>query len=323
MNLYINNKLKLVFLLVACFVFVSACNGTKESSKEEIERKRLKVTMDSIAYDATNSKVEVDFTTNLPKGITWSQAYLRDPIGNLIGNYDGKEEPTPSKAVFNISETEKVDLVDGEYEFEIKVNVEYEGDNKDLLFDSEFGGFSDDMEEFYNDSETVSIEIEDYNKYSLSIKSEPKHLSTGISSENVEEVEEIDTSIDQSKMEAEYIKEMKDHAGLMGEQLKIFGELFLNPKPGDLDWKVDVSVSITEISRLSELPASFEVPDKYKETHEKYLNAMDLYFISMDMLPTALDDNDATQIEEAMYGMELAKGYLGDVFKTLSEANAY
>ncbi|MGD6831791.1 hypothetical protein ACQCT5_06485 [Sutcliffiella halmapala] len=313
------------FIMTVCsLLFLVACGGQDGKAKtEKTERIPLELSILSINESEDGTEVKVEFNSNLPEDLAFKDVELQKEYAKQVGQYTiHNENNTSSVAYFYFVGEEPVEIQDGEYTLSIEAEVQYEGENGDFLFNFVLGGYPSEMEEYYHDSKTVKINKKDHNHYILEVESKP------FSVENKEPSREEDTeslrtdttdSTDEALLEQAYIAQMKEHAGMMGDEIGRFGEYFENPRINDQNRMVDVTVTIVKISRLSKMPQSFEVPARYKETHAKYMTAMDLYYISMDMFPSALDNQDATEIEETTFSMELAQGYLDDVFTELAE----
>lgn len=318
MNSRIKNQLNIIVLILICIIFATACNNAstktaKSESQSKVKREKLEVKLESLRYDEGNKEVNAEIRTNLPDG-TKIFASLQPPnsyIGELV--YATIEKGKPTKLSFMISDEDKVHLTSGEYG--INVSVEVDGDDTDnnkknnideknknehILSDTKVGGVADDLKNEYANSKFVKIDASAYNRYYIRISSSNKIVfNSGISDEEMTRLK----AKDEAGFEKRYAENMRDHIMKMQEQFVKFDNLFKNPQFSDTNWKIDLSVAITEISRLSQEPKGFSVPDKYKETHALYLEAMDNYKKAMDIFPNALDTMSSVKINEA-------KGYM-------------
>lgn len=314
MNSRIRNPLNIIGLILICIIFATACNNSsaktaKSEPQSKVKREKLEVKLDSLIYDEENREVNAEIRTNLPDG-TEVFASLKPPNGYIGASADATiQKGKSTKLSFKISDEDKVHLTSGEYGINVSVevrgndsdnnkknNIDEKSKNEHLLFDTKVGGFANDLKNEYTNSEFVTIDDSAYDRYYIRIKSSNTlSFNSGISNE---EMTRLKTK-DEANFEKRYTENMRDHILKMQEQFIKFGKLFETPQFSDTNWKIDISVVITEISRLSQEPKSFSVPDKYKETHAIYLEAMNNYKKAMDMLPSALDNMSSVKINEA------------------------
>jgi cell division protein FtsB len=332
-----------LILIVVSLLLVTACaNGgtnaaddiktqTDTKPQKQVEREKLQLKLESISYNAEESEVQAEVTTNLPDG-TEVAAFLIPPDDLSFGDLDRLtiQKGEKNKLSFLIDDYDKANFESGDYGIEFLVGVvgkdNDDEENSHMLSDPRVGGYSNDLASEYEDSEYVNIDQvleedaydqDDYisDRYTIFIDSlNALPLQSGLSQSEKEQA--------QVKNEAEYEEtytiKMHDHTVSMQEQFVKFADLFGNPQFGDTNWMIDLSVVITEISRLSQEPKGFVVPEKYKETHTIYLEAMENYKIAMDILPSALDSMDLTRINEAKSYMDQALVKVKEVQEILS-----
>lgn len=329
-------KFLMNIMLVMGLLFLSACNSNLETmDEEETEevREELKLTFDSFGYELDPLALKVRFTTNLPEGLITDSIKLINADDEVVGEIHDVVANGSQNIEFEIDEDEMDRLIIGDYSLELVFSVNYDEEiNKDFLFNKRVGGYANDFDESDYVQVTQNEFFDDYyvrliSQKSLSI---PDQL---IAELGIEEKKEVDLEVTETSesdsgtvetvsdydLESEYIDNMKEHASLMGSQFNDLERLTSSPQWGNFDWMVDLSVVITEIQRLSDLPDDFEVPAKYQELHQDYLTAMGLYYVSMEVFTSGLDHQDANEIEEAVYGMELALNIIKEVHEKLDQ----
>lgn len=310
----------ILFILSACAEpgTYEVNSSTKDESQVDTKGpiKSIELVINSIIFDENTNEMVIKTTNNLPKDTLISDVNLINPTGKSINI--GKNMNLTNDYIIDlntISFEDKSNLIQGEYNLELEFIVNEQDTNKQFLKDNTYGGTRTQLSSYYKDSKDILIDGVDDKFYFVIVKSNRLSLPavTGSLTNPV-----VATTGNNGSQQV-YIASMKEHAAAMSKEFEKIKTLFSNPKVNDLNWKVDVSVTTSEITRLSELPSSFDVPENYREIHDKYLNAMDLYFISMDTLTQSLDNNDAQGIEESSYGMELALQYVNEVFSELQQ----
>ncbi len=337
-NYHFGKKSSIIVTLLMLTFFVAACSDTAVESEEpeveqEVEREKIELKLESMAYDPAQDAMVATLSTNLPEGTEMSVA-VRGPSTLLDLRTDVKiteDEVTTVSFPFE-DVVDKYEFVTGQYDVIAYVDINgddtYVIENEHLLHDPVIGGNSPVMAEEYAgigdhvevtqflEDEPVYDEDYNYLRYELKIVSVNKLSVQSVLTD--EEIAEKNAK-DLAEAEQAYVTKMQEHAGKVQEQFITFSDAFANPQFGDFDWMVDLSVAITEISRLSEEPSSYVAPKKYIETHQLYLKAMDDYKTAMDILPTALDNMDSTQINEAANYMDRALQKVKEVHAKIAE----
>jgi hypothetical protein len=251
-------RLMTIFSVISLLLLVSACGNSldeaEESELSEVQREKLKLTIENMTYNAEKSEVIAEISTNLPDGIEVS-AWLSYP------EYAGMEAQTDATIhegentvlTFSLTEYTKVDLISGDYGIRLYVDVDGDdvnnpkpynlpNDNKNehMIHDSKVGGTSSELYDEYEDSETVDIsriledepyDEEDFNlfRYTITIRSENTiPLQTDISvPEEKEETQpdnESELSLEFLEYNKRYYQAYKNSLDLIGSNFELIHE---------------------------------------------------------------------------------------------------
>ncbi|MBO1583245.1 hypothetical protein [Bacillus sp. XF8] len=118
--------------------------------------------------------------------------------------------------------------------------------------------------------------------------------------------------------ETEYRNKMTNHSQKLSKAFQTFSEVFINPKIRNDNWTKKAAASVVEIQSLAENPPSGEVPPAFKEVHSMYLQSMDKYIESMNMLSKALDSRDINQLNAAQVPFEEGTEFIDKAVKLMN-----
>jgi hypothetical protein len=283
-------NVKSFYLIVfSCFAILSGCENNSSDSKEFRPSVRI------IADELNSDKRMSDYLYTI--GYEESLAEENGDIDwyDIIGSLDNSFDQLPEEEQYEfLSKAQDIirELLNGE---DPACRNNYSCQIRDIAF--------------YTSDHTYTMSFEWSGNSSLKVDNliaySPKEES-----ENNEEERQQEEKSTQANMEEninnDYVKKMQEHAINMQKQFVDFSEAFGNPQFGDTDWMIDLAVTITEISKLSDQPKEIYPPSEYEETHAIYLEAMNDYKTAMAMLPAALDNMDAYKINEAKEYMDKA-----------------
>jgi hypothetical protein len=233
------NRSILKFLLVSILVILSACNAPDEKAKQEtdviVEREQLEVNISSMEFDKDEQELSLEFTTNILDD-TYSSIRLINPNGFTIGRDTiiiGFNERNIAR--FFIDGNYFPDLIDGLYQLELVFNVNKDNDeNTHFLDDTNVGEWhGDNLSDRHKDSDSVTVEVERYNKFSVSVKTESMFESPFSKEEKVdtekERLQEDELTQGFLEYNRKYYKAFKNSLDLIGSNFELIYDGYSSP----------------------------------------------------------------------------------------------
>jgi len=110
--------------------------------------------------------------------------------------------------------------------------------------------------------------------------------------------------------EQNYAATMADHSSRFVEAMGKLSDLMGEPQIGNDEWIIDVAIQLTAIRLLYDEALDIEPPSSMAHIHYKYLQAMDHFDRSVDLIAEGTDTLNTDLLGQAISELELGNDYI-------------
>ena len=120
--------------------------------------------------------------------------------------------------------------------------------------------------------------------------------------------------------EQAYAMTLAKQASEWGEAFSAIGKLFSNPQLGNDEWTINVATRIAQMRVLRDEAYKLRAPEKYRESHDKYMLAMSEFGWVADNLAIALDNTDANLLNQCVERIKSGADHVAEAAQLIKEA---
>jgi len=162
------------------------------------------------------------------------------------------------------------------------------------------------------------VETGDYSTHEYNINYKTIQNEKVVEKEE-EPKEEVKEEPKESLEETAYIIALAKQSSEWSNTFQQFGELLEYPRMGEDDWTMQAAAQIVQMRMLCDDANELTPPDKYKESHELYMKAVNEYNWVATNFPTAIDNLDVDMINECSERTLKGNDYINQSAKIIDE----
>ncbi len=127
------------------------------------------------------------------------------------------------------------------------------------------------------------------------------------------------TKAKSSSQESDYAEAISLQASKWSTIVDALGNLIEDPHISDKDWVGQVKTQVALMRTLADEARKLSPPDKYKDVHAIYMNAVSEFAWVAENLTIAIDNLDANVLKECGQKMDNGSNYINDVGKAMDK----